>query len=98
MKLYSIKNLQTQVFNPPFVARDDADANEIVRKAIITGRDVSLLVELDNLALYQVGHFDPYDATLEDELVCLVLLNEVPLPDHLKTMIDKLKEVKSNND
>lgn len=103
MKLYSIKNTQTQRFNPPFVARDDDDAIETCRKAIIGGRDVSLLVELDNLVLYDIGSFSSIsgrftcceNGTFEDDVpLAFVSLCEIPLPEHIQKMIDKLKEVK----
>lgn len=95
MKLYSIKNTQTDVFNPPFVARDDVDAKETVRKAIVSGRDISLLVELENLELYNVASFDAKTGYFSDECPVLIqYLHSVPLPDHLNKMIAKLKEVK----
>ena len=95
MKLYSIKNIQTDVFNPPFVARDDVDAKETVRKAIISGRDVSLLVELENFELYNIASFDEKTGSFADESPVLVQdLNSVPLPDHVAKLITKLKEVK----
>lgn len=98
MVLYSIKNTLTNSFNPPFVARDQLDAKETVRKAIISGRDVSLLVELDNLELYEVGEFNASNAMLlpfyGDCLQKVVSLADIPLPEHLNKMIAKMKEVK----
>lgn len=68
MKLYSLKNNNSELFNPPFVALDDTDAKEVIRKAIISARDLTLLTELDAIELYHVGDFDvdngfliPYD-------------------------------------
>lgn len=95
MKLYSIKNTQTDRFNPPFVARDDDDAIETCRKAIIAGRDISLLVELDNLFLFYVGSFDAETGCLDDvNQSILKCLQDIPLPEHIQKMIEKLKEVK----
>lgn len=95
MKLYSIKNTQTDRFNPPFVARDDDDAIETVRKAIISGRDVSLLVELENLDLCSICDFDAKTGIcFPGEPEQVVELVSVPLPEHLNKMIAKLKEVK----
>lgn len=108
MKLYSIKNTQTERFNPPFVARDDDDAKETCRKAIIAGRDISLLVELENLELYSVGEFDAitgkftmvnsFDNEVGDFVdsndSLIVSLEDIPLPEHIQNMIDKMKEVK----
>lgn len=98
MVLYSIKNTLTNTFNPPFVARDQLDAKETVRKAIISGRDISLLIELDNLELYDVGTFDAGTGMLlpffDEALEKVVSLSEIPLPEHLNKMIEKLKEVK----
>lgn len=72
MKLYSLKNNNSQLFNPPFVALDDSDAKEVTRKAIISARDLTLLTELDSIELYHVGDFDvdngfliPYDHELK---------------------------------
>lgn len=97
MILYSIYNDLTETFNPPFVARDDVDATEMVRKAIIGGRDISLLVELDNLRLCQVGEFLADNAEFIGSLGAFILpLGEVKLPDHVQSLIAKLKEVKEN--
>ena len=110
MKLYSIKNVQTERFNPPFVARDNDDAIETCRKAIIAGRDISLLVELENLELHIVGEFNGYtgnfynchfDEDRDSEYVvdypcCIKALNAILLPEHIQKMIDKMKEVNSN--
>ena len=105
MKLYSIKNTQTDRFNPPFVARDDDDAIETCRKAIIGGRDISLLVELQNLVLYDVGEFSASSGLFtctgesivrDDVPLAIVPLGEIPLPDHVEKLINKLKEVKDN--
>ena len=101
MKLYSIKNIQTGKFNPPFVARDHDDAMEIVRKAIISGRDISLLVELENLVLYDVGSFGATDGILVSEGWCprsIVCLDEIALPEHVKELIAKLKKVEADVD
>ena len=95
MKLYSIYNVLTKTFNPPFVARDDVDATEMVRKAIIGGRDISLLVELENMSLESVGFFDATTGCFEDDPHYQVIsLDDIPLPDHVQTLINKLKEVK----
>ena len=95
MVLYSIYNKQTDRFNPPFVARDDDDAIETCRKAIISGRDVSLLVELENLDLCSICDFDAKTGSCslsEPELI--VHLDDIPLPEHIQNAINKLKEVK----
>ena len=103
MKLYSIKNTLTQRFNPPFVARDDDDAIETCRKAIIGGRDISLLVELQNLVLYDIGEFSASsglftctgESIVRDDVPCaIVSLGEIPLPEHIQNLIIKMKEVK----
>lgn len=94
MKLYSIRNKQTGIFNPPFVARDHIDAEETVRKAIVSGRDISLLVELDNLDLHCIGDFDAKTAEFVGYYEKFKDLSDIPLPDHLNKMIAKLKEVK----
>lgn len=95
MKLYSIKNDLTGYFNPPFVARDDVDAKEIVRNAVITGRDISLLVELENLHLYDVGFFDAETGVFDGDCQCCILhLDALSLPEHIEKMIAKIKEVK----
>lgn len=91
MLLFSIRNNQTGFYNPPFVARDVADAQETVRKAIISGRDVSLLVELENLDLCLLGSFDARSAELVNDLECIVSLSAIPLPDHIEKLISKLK-------
>lgn len=96
MKLYSIYNALTETFNPPFVARDDTDSVEMVRKAIIGGRDISLLVELDNLKLYFVGEFYADNAEFDSSVsgAFALPLNEIKLPEHVQALITKLKEVK----
>lgn len=91
MLLFSIRNNKTGFYNPPFVARDVPDAQETVRKAIIGGRDLSLLVELENLELYLVGSFDARDAELVNDLKHIVSLSAISLPDHIEKMISKLK-------
>lgn len=91
MNLYSIKNTQTGFYNPPFVARDCADAEETVRKAIIGGRDLSLLVELENLELHEVGTFGAYDAEFETHNYTVCALSTIKLPDHIQKIIDKMK-------
>lgn len=96
MLLFSIRNNKTGFFNPPFVARDVADAQETVRKAIISGRDVSLLVELENLDLFLLGSFDPRDAEFDHDLDRIVSLSAIPLPDHVNNLISKLKGVDEN--
>lgn len=95
MILYSIFNKQTERFNPPFVARDDDDAIETCRKAIIGGRDITLLVELENLDLCSICEFDAKTGLCfpgEPEQVSQLV--DIPLPEHIQKMIDKLKEVK----
>lgn len=95
MKLFSIRNVSTDRYNPPFVARDKDDAIETCRKAIIAGRDISLLVELENLELHLVGDFDATTGYFAEEAACsIVMLSDIPLPEHIKKMIEKLKEVK----
>ena len=95
MKLYSIKNTLTERFNPPFVARDDDDAIEMCRKAIIGGRDVSLLVERENLQLHLVGQFDAETGCFDDAYFTHVkCLEDILLPEHINKMIAKMKEVK----
>lgn len=97
MKLYSIKNLQTQRFNPPFVARDDDDAIETCRKAIIAGRDISLLVELENLDLCSICEFDAKTGLcFPGEPEQVAQLATIPLPEYIQNMINKMKEVNSN--
>ena len=97
MKLYSIYNALTETFNPPFVARDDTDAMEMVRKAIIGGRDISLLVELNVLSLKAVGFFDATTGCFEDDPhYQVVSLDDIKLPEHVQTLIAKLKEVKED--
>lgn len=96
MLLFTIYNVQTESFNPPFVARDVDDAKEMIRKAIIGGRDVSLLVELENLDLYIVGSFDAKTGELVNDLEHLITLDSIPLPEHVEKLINKLKEVKDN--
>lgn len=105
MKLYSIKNTQTDRFNPPFVARDDDDAIETCRKAIIAGRDISLLVELDNLELHRVGSFDASTGEFNQQFVgddfyplsTGLKLDEIPLPAHIQGLIEKLRGFESVN-
>ena len=95
MVLYSIYNKQTERFNPPFVARDDDDAIETCRKAIIGGRDVSLLVELENFDLCSVCDFDAKTGIcFSGEPEQVVRLANIPLPEYIQKMIEKLKEVK----
>lgn len=97
MVLYSIYNKQTERFNPPFVARDDDDAIETCRKAIIAGRDISLLVELENLDLCSICEFDAKTGLcFPGEPEQVVSLDYIKLPEHVKTLIAKLKEVKEN--
>lgn len=93
MLLFSIYNKQIGIFNPPFVARDFPDAEEVVRKAIITGRDLSLLVELENLELCLVGSFDAKDAELVNDVKHIFALSDIPLPDHVQQLVDRLKKV-----
>ena len=100
MKLYSIKNTQTVRFNPPFVARDDDDAIETCRKAIIAGRDSSLLVELDNLQLCRVGTFSAVTGDLSVEAFCpccIVEMGDISLPQHIQDVIEKLKSFEPIN-
>ena len=101
MQLYSIKNIQTDRFNPPFVARDNDDAIETCRKAIIAGRDISLLVELENMELHRIGDFNASTGKFEPQYtcdgcwpVCVQKFEDIPLPEHIQKMIEKLKEVK----
>ena len=97
MKLYSIYNSLTEIYNPPFVARDDTDAIEMVRKAIIVGRDISLLVELDNMQLECIGDFNEKNSFFDNGPAYVVVsLDYIKLPEHVKTLIAKLKEVKEN--
>lgn len=92
MILYSIYNKQTERFNPPFVARDDDDAIETCRKAIIAGRDISLLVELENLDLCSICDFDAKTGIcFPGEPEQVLQLSHIALPEHIKNVIEKLR-------
>lgn len=96
MKLFSIYNKQTNLYNPPFVANTDADAITLCRNAIITGRDPSLVVELENLSLYDLGNFEVDEGRLipyeKRNKICE--LDSIPLPERIAKVIEEVRNGK----
>lgn len=89
MNLYSIRNDLTNLYNPPFIAPSDIEAETMVRNAICGGRDIQLIVELENLDLYCIASFDPVKGKITPmhKNRAVKRLSNIPLPEKVKKIL-----------
>lgn len=94
--LFSVKDVDTGSFAPPFLAYGDTEAKQMVRDAIEPG---SMLHRFpSHYHLYRVGSFDPMTGDVCPDKLCICSVGDLTyrLPDASLSSVDVLEQEASD--
>lgn len=94
--LFSVKDVDTGIFSPPFLAYSDTEAKQMVRDAIEPG---SMLHRYPaHYHLYMVAAFDPLSGDVTPDKLCICSVGDLTyrLPDPAVSLENAPREVVYN--
>lgn len=86
--LYSVKDVDTGSFAPPFLAYGDTEAKQMVRDAIEPRSMLHLYPA--HYHLYRVAVFDPSNGDITPDKVCVCSIGDLTyrLPDAAESLVE----------